>query len=131
MATRPDQIREYFKRQYETAEGTVAENVESLFAFDLVYHLTGDRSIGRDQLVALTDLLRRTRADRTTQVSDFSEEGDDVSFSMAIRSTDDATSSVDSRTTYRFRDDKVIDVWQEDPSNLEVIVRAAGIPLAG
>ena len=62
-------------------------------------------------------------------MSDFTEEGDDVSFLMTITSSDDPNASVGTRTTYRFRDDKVIDVWQEDPSKLEVIVRAAGIPL--
>lgn len=131
MSERADLIRDYFRRQYETVEGTVAENVLGLFAHDLVYHLTGDRAMGRDELIALTDLLRRSRQDRVTSVSDFTEEGDDVSFLMTIGSADDDTQSVASRTTYRFRDDKVVDVWQEDSTNLEVIVRAAGISLAG
>ena len=130
MAGRPELIKDYFDRQYGSLEGTVAENVEGLFAFDLVYHLTDDRAIGREDLVTLTDLLRRTREDRATTVSDFTEDGDDVSFVMTISATDGESAGVDSRTTYRFRGDKVVDVWQEDPRKLEVIVRAAGIPLA-
>lgn len=131
MTTRPELIRHYFERQYESAEGSVAENVESLFAFDLVYHLSGDKAMGREDLTMLTELLRRTRHDRTMNVSDFEEDGDNVSFVMTISSAGDDAAAVNSRTTYRFRDDKVVDVWQEDPTKLETIVRAAGIHVAG
>lgn len=130
MATRPDLIRDYFRRQYETEEGSTEENVTALFAHDLIYRLSGERAMGREDLIALTDLLRRTRRDRQTQVSDFTEEGDLVSFVMSIVASDTDSSdqvTVNTRTTYRFRGDKVIDVWQEDPAGLEDAVRAAGV----
>lgn len=132
MSSRRDRIAEYFRRQYDTKEGTAQDNVESLFAEDLVFHLTGDKTMGRHALVALCQLLRRTRHDRTTNVAEFTEDGDTVSFVLFIVGTDPATGhqvSVSTRTTYRFEDDHVVEVWQEDPSQVEQAVRAAGVPL--
>jgi len=130
MTSRRDLIADYFRRQYETKEGTTTENVESLFSEDLVFHLTGDKVMGRDALVTLCDLLRRTRHDRTTMVSRFEEEGDDVSFVLYIVGTDPITKhevSVSTRTKYRFEDGEVVEVWQENPAAVEDAVRAAGV----
>ena len=88
--------------------------------------------MGREDLVELTELLRRTRHDRPPTVSDFTEVDDDVTFTMAISGSDPDSSgrvTVDSRTTYRFRDDKVIDVWQERPQGLSDAVQMAGVDL--
>lgn len=132
MSSRRDRIAEYFKRQYDTKVGTPAENVKSLFADDLVFHLTGDKTMGQSELIVLCELLRRTRHDRVTTVEEFTEDGDDVSFVLRIAGTDPVTRhqvSVSTRTSYRFRDGKVVEVWQENPSQVEQAVRAAGVRL--
>jgi hypothetical protein len=133
MTSRRDIIADYFRRQYETKEGSTKENVDALFAEDLVFHLTGDRAMGRDQLVALCDMLRRTRHDRKTLVSDLEEDGNDVSFVLYIVGTDPATHhqvSVSTHTKYRFEGDKVVEIWQENPAGVEDAVRAAGVRLS-
>ncbi len=132
MSSRRDRIAEYFRRQYDVKEGTVQANVESLFAEDMVFHLTGDKTMGRPALVALCQLLRRTRHDRTTSVAEFRDDGDTVSFVLVIVGTDPATGhqvAVGTRTRYRFEDDLVVEVWQDDPSQVEQAVRAAGVRL--
>ena len=132
MSSRRDRIAEYFKRQYDTKEGTPEDNVKSLFADDLVFHLTGGKTMGRPELITLCQLLRRTRHDRVTTVEDFEEDGDEVSFVLRIAGTDPVTRhevSVRTRTRYRFRGDKVVEVWQENPSQVEQDVRAAGVRL--
>ncbi|HKJ55664.1 MAG TPA: nuclear transport factor 2 family protein [Nitriliruptoraceae bacterium] len=132
MSTRRDRIAEYFRRQYDDREGTAQDNVESLFAEDLVFHLTGDKTMGRHALVALCQLLRRTRHDRVTNIAEFREDGDVTSFVLEISGTDPATGhtvSVGTRTRYRFDGDEVVEVWQEDPSQVEQAVRAAGVRL--
>lgn len=132
MTSRRDKIADYFRRQYETKEGSTENNVDALFAEDMVFHLTGDRTMGRNHLIALCDMLRRTRHDRKTLVSDLDEEGDDVSFTLYIVGTDPATHhqvSVSTRTRYRFQGDKVVEIWQENPAGVEDAVRAAGVRL--
>lgn len=132
MTTRRDRIADYFNRQYDTRTGSTVDNVESLFSEELVFHLTGDKTMGRPELITLCDLLRRTRHDRTTTVEEFEEDGDDVSFVLYIVGRDPVTGhevSVGTRTTYRFGDGKVVEVWQEDPSQVEQAVRAAGVRL--
>jgi predicted SnoaL-like aldol condensation-catalyzing enzyme len=132
VTARRDLIADYFRRQYENKEGSTEENVEGLFAEDLVFHLTGDKTMGRDGLIALCDLLRRTRHDQTTMVSNFAEVGDKVSFILYIVGTDPATKhevSVSTRTEYRFVDGKVVEVWQENPEGIEETVLAAGVRL--
>lgn len=130
MTSRRHLIADYFERQYETKEGSTEDNVNGLFSEDLVFHLTGDKSMGRDGLVTLCDLLRRTRHDRTTAVTNFEEDGDNVSFVLFIVGTDPVTGhevSVSTRTVYRFRGDEVVEVWQENPAAVENAVRAAGV----
>ena len=132
MTVRRELISDYFRRQYETKEGTTEENVNGLFSKDLVFHLTGDTVMGRDELVVLCDLMRRLRHGQSTLVTHFEEEGDNVSFVLYIVGTDPRTGhevSVSTRTEYRFREDKVIEVWQEDPAAVENAVRAAGVRL--
>ena len=130
MTSRRNLISDYFRRQYETKEGTAEDNVYGLFAEELVFHLTGDRVMGRDALVTLCDLLRRIRHDQATMVTRFEEEGDKVSFVLYIVGTDPITGhevSVSTRTEYRFVGDKVVEVWQDDPAAVENAVRAAGV----
>jgi hypothetical protein len=132
MKSRRDLIADYFGRQYETKEGTTEENVNGLFSENLVFHLTGDKSMGRDGLITLCDLIRRTRHDRTTAVTDFREDGDTVSFVLFIIGKDPVTGhevSVSTRTEYRFDGDQVVEVWQENPLAVENAVRAAGVQL--
>ena len=132
MTARGDLISDYFRRQYETKEGTTVENVNGLFSEDLVFHLTGDKVMGRDALITLCDLMRRLRHGQSTLVTRFEEEDDDVSFVLHLVGTDPTTGhevSVSTRTEYRFLDDKVIEVWQEDPAAVENAVRAAGVRL--
>ena len=132
MSTRRDLIADYFRRQYDSHEGSTEENVASLFAEDLVFHLTAGKTMGRDELVIVCDLLRRTRHDSKTLVSDFREDGDNVSFILYIVGTDPITghaASVSTRTEYGFRGDKVAIVRQEDPAGVENAVRAAGVRL--
>ena len=62
-------------------------------------------------------------------VSQFEEKDDTVSFILYIVGTDPVTKhevAVSTRTMYRFRDDKVVEVWQEDPAAVEAAVRATG-----
>ena len=106
------------------------ENVNGLFSADLVFHLTGDKVMGREALTSLCDLLRRIRHGQSTLVTRFEEDGDDVSFVLFIVGTDPITGhevSVSTRTKYRFADDEVVEVWQENPAALEEAVRAAGV----
>lgn len=132
MTTRRDRIAEYFERQYDTRTGSVEENVRSLFADDLVFHLTADKAMGQPELIKLCDLLRRTRHDSTTSVEDFEVDGDVVSFKLHIYGQDPITGhtvTVGTRTHYRFEDDEVVEVWQDDPSQTEEAVRAMGVRL--
>jgi hypothetical protein len=132
VTSRRDLITDYFRRQYDTKEGSTEENVNGLFSEDLVFHLTGDKSMGREGLTVLCDLLRRTRHDRTTAVTRFEEADDKVSFVLYILGTDPVTGhevSVSTRTEYRFAGDEVVEVWQEDPASIENAVRAAGVKL--
>lgn len=132
MTARGDLISDYFRRQYETKEGTTVENVNGLFSEDLVFHLTGDKVMGRDALITLCDLMRRLRHGQSTLVTRIEEQDDNVSFVLYIVGTDPTTGhevSVSTRTEYRFHDDKVIEVWQEDPAAVENAVRAAGVRL--
>lgn len=128
--TRRDRIADYFVRQYETHDGTVAENVGSLFSPDLVFHLSGEKTMGRDALITLCELLRRIRHDQATMVTQFREDGDKVSFVLYIVGTDPITGhevSVSTATEYRFDADLVVEVWQDNPEALEAAVRAAGV----
>lgn len=132
MTSRRELITDYFRRQYETKEGTTAENVNGLFSEDLVFHLTGDTVMGRDELITLCDLMRRLRHGQSTLVTRFQEDDENVSFVLYIVGTDPTTGhevSVSTRTEYRFLDDQVIEVWQEDPAAVENAVRAAGVRL--
>jgi hypothetical protein len=130
MTSRREIISEYFRRQYETKEGSVEDNVNGLFSEDLVFHLTGDKVMGRDALTSLCDLLRRIRHGQSTLVTQFEEGGDEVSFVLYLVGKDPITGhevSVSTRTKYRFVDDRVVEVWQENPAALEEAVRAAGV----
>jgi hypothetical protein len=132
VTSRRDLISDYFRLQYETKEGSTEENVNGLFSEDLVFHLTGDKVMGRDDLTTLCDLLRRLRHGQSTLVTRFEEDDDKVSFVLFIVGTDPTTGhevSVSTRTKYRFLDEKVVEVWQEDPAALEQAVRAAGVRL--
>ncbi len=132
MTTRRDRIAEYFTRMYDTKVGTTDENVEGMFAEDLVFHLTGDRTMGRPELIMLSNLLRRTRHDSTVTVEEFEADGDVVSFVLHIHAQDPVTGhtvAVGTRTYYRFGDDKVVEAWQDDPLQTEQAVRALGVRL--
>lgn len=130
MTTRRDAIARYFERQYDTRVGTVEENVRELFSDDLVFHLTGDKSIGIEDFITLCDLMRRTRYDDKALVTSFSEDGDVVSFVLYLVGVDPVTgheAAVSTPTHYRFSGDRVVEIWQEDPAGVENAVRAAGI----
>lgn len=132
MTTRRERIAEYFTRMYDTKTGTTEENVHGLFAEDLVFRLTGEKTMGRPELVMLSNLLRRTRHDSTTSVEEFEVDGDVVSFVLHIHAEDPITGhtvTVGTRTYYRFEDDQVIEAWQDDPSQTEQAVRAMGVRL--
>ena len=129
--TNRDRIAEYFARMYDTKTGTTEENVEGLFHEDLVFHLTNDKSMGRRELIMLSNLLRRTRHNSTVSVEDFEADGDTVSFRLHIHAEDPVTGhtvTVGTRTYYRFGDDDlVVEAWQDDPSQTEQAVRAMGV----
>ena len=130
MTSRREAIARYFERQYDTRLGTVEENVKELFSDDLVFHLTGDKSIGIGDFITLCDLMRRTRHDDKALVTSFSEDGDVVSFVLYLVGVDPVTgheAAVSTPTHYRFSGDKVVEIWQEDPAGVENAVRAAGI----
>ncbi len=130
MTSRREAIARYFERQYDTRLGTVEENVKELFSDDLVFHLTGDKSIGIGDFITLCDLMRRTRYDDKALVTSFSEDGDVVSFVLYLVGVDPVTgheAAVSTPTHYRFSGDKVVEIWQEDPAGVENAVRAAGI----
>ena len=132
MSSRREMISDYFRRQYETKEGTAAENVESLFSDDLTFHLTGDKVMGREELIGVCDLLRRIRHGQSTMVSSFEEDDDIVSFVLHIVGKDPVTgheAALSTATTYRFDGDRVVEVWQDNPEAMEETVRAAGFRL--
>lgn len=130
MSSRVDLIANYFRRQYDTKEGSTEDNVRGLFREDLVFHLTGDKSMEREDLIALCDLLRRTRHGHATMVSDFHESNDEVTFVLQVVGTDPKTGhevSLSTETRYRFVEDQVVEVWQDNPAAVEEAVRAAGV----
>ena len=132
MTTRRERVAEYFTRMYDTKVGTTEENVEGLFSEDLVFRLTGDKTMGRPELVMLSNLLRRTRHGSTTSVEEFESEDDVISFRLHIHAEDPITGhtvTVGTRTYYRFDGDKVVEAWQDDPSQTEQAVRAMGVRL--
>ena len=67
---------------------------------------------------------------QATIVTQFTEDGDDVSFVLYIVGRDPITGhevSVSTKTEYRFEGDRVVEVWQENPAAVENAVRAAGV----
>ena len=81
-----DRIKQYFRRQYETEEGSVEENINALFAENAVYHLGGGKTLTREAIAKPARLLRETpKSERVVRVSNFGEQGNTVSFHMHMR----------------------------------------------
>ena len=80
-----DLIATFVERQYVIDEGHPRDNVERLFAPDLIYR-TGEQSLGREDLVAVGDAVRATpRQDRFFALSDWEEQGLTVRWHLAAR----------------------------------------------
>lgn len=67
-------IRDFIETQYVTGEGDVRENVEALFAADLVYR-AGDTVLNRDDLVEMGRSVRASPPGRRIECSEFVEDG--------------------------------------------------------
>lgn len=120
-----DTIKEYFKRQYETEEGDLRENLEALFAEDLVYHM-GDESISREDLLRITEGIRKSpKADRVVRITDAREEGDRAWFHLFIQIRHPESNELtvlENDHEWRFDDaGKVADVR---PADADVVRRA-------
>ena len=70
--------------------------MNGLFDEKLVFHLTGDKVMGREALTTLCDLLRRMRHGQSTLVTRFEEEGDEECRSSSTSS--EATRSPDTKS---------------------------------
>ena len=129
-----DKIREYFRRQYDTEEGTVEENLAELFADDLVYHI-GDKHVGRGALAETARAIRSApKADRTVEVSDFREEGESVIFHLTLNvpgvGPDGGALVLESDNNWRFNTDgKVVEASPVQVAEVEDAFRAAGVEL--
>ena len=78
-------IADFIERQYVLDQGDVRDNVERLFAADLVYH-AGDEVLDREDLIAMGETVRRIpRAERSITASDFRCDGDVVRWRLVAR----------------------------------------------
>ena len=124
-------IEEYFRRQYETEEGTVEENLAALFADDLVYRL-GDKEVGREALVETATKIRNSpKEGRVTAVSDFKEDGDTVTFHLSLHVRGMAGGEdlvLEADNSWRFNSEgKVVEASPAQTSAVEDAFRAAGV----
>ncbi len=85
-ATNIDRVRDYFHRQYELEEGTIAENIYALFAEDAIIHLADGNTVALEDVVRSAIVLREIpKSERTLEVSDIKENGDTVTFHSIVR----------------------------------------------
>jgi predicted SnoaL-like aldol condensation-catalyzing enzyme len=110
-----DRIREYFRRQYELEEGSAEENINALFAEDVVYHLGEGRTVSREALARSAAVIRQTpKSERITEISDLNEQGDVVTLHMHVRFRNPETGQLDemeSDHVWRFNaESKVVEV---------------------
>jgi hypothetical protein len=91
-----EKVQEYFRRQYELEEGSPEENVNVLFAEDVVYHLGEGRTVSREALARSAAVIRQTpKSERITEISDLSEEGEIVTLHMHVRFRNPETGQFD------------------------------------
>lgn len=109
-------IARFINRQYVSDEGDVRQNVESLFAADLVYH-TGEQTLSREDLVVIGTTVRATpQRSRHIEARDFEQEGDTVRWRLSAHlpatDSEDEDLHQESVVTALFGpDEKVIRVW--------------------
>ncbi|MEQ8440120.1 MAG: hypothetical protein RIB65_21710 [Ilumatobacter fluminis] len=76
--SRPERIAEYIERQFVNDQGSVDDNVDTLFASDVEYH-TPTATLSRSDLITIATTVRNTpRSRRRIEATQFSEEGDTV-----------------------------------------------------
>ena len=73
-------------QQYEVEEGSVADNINALFAEDAVIYQGEDRVLSTKDLVRTATVVRQTpKSERIIEYSNISEEGDTMTFQMYVR----------------------------------------------
>lgn len=112
-------IEAFVRRQYVTEEGSVRDNVESLFAADLAYH-AGDATLTREDLVAMGAAVRATRRPgRKVTLSGWEEEGQTVRWHLSAflpaMGADGQDVVQESEVTAVFGTDGLVhEVWSRD-----------------
>ena len=130
-----DTIREYFYRQYEIEEGTPQENVYALFAEEAQSYVGEAKTVTRDAIVQAAQSIRQVpKHERITEVSDFREEGDLVSFHMRIRTRSAETGElVETHADHVWRfnaEGKVIEGRPRQLDEVQRSLKATGVAVA-
>jgi len=114
-----DQIADFVERQYVSEQGSVRDNVERLFAEDLVYHAGGE-TLGREDVVAMGFAVRATSMQgRKFVLSGWEEEGSTVRWQLSANLPEMGAEGRDvrqeSELTATFgKDGLVHEVWSRD-----------------
>ncbi|MGH9003898.1 MAG: hypothetical protein ACRDYV_12295, partial [Acidimicrobiia bacterium] len=71
LGTNTDAVRDFFRRQYDAEQGAPQDNVDTLFADDLVYHLARGGVMGRSGVTLMASQIRLIpRQERRVVLSD-------------------------------------------------------------
>ncbi len=131
-----DKISDYFRRQYETEEGTVEENINVLFTEDVVYRV-GDQTVTRDGLYATAHKIRSSpKEGRSVVASNVTEEGDSVTFHLSLHvpgmAADGSAMSLESDNVWTFNaEGKVVEAVPAQVEDVAEAFREAGVDLDG
>jgi hypothetical protein len=99
-ASHIEKLRQYLYRQYEIEEGSVEENVYSLFAEDAVIREGEGKVLSTKDLIRAATSLRSTpKSDRLVEFTEASEEGDTATFNMRVRFRSPETGELDETQT--------------------------------
>ena len=132
MGQLAEKVVEYFRRQYETLEGTVEENVETLFEEDFVYHLSDGKTVGREAIITTAHRIRQ--AGGFCAASNIIEIGSEVHLRMHARLPDANTGELHSEHTdhvLHFNSEgKITENHPRQPGVVERAFTAGGIETA-
>jgi hypothetical protein len=126
-----EKLRQYLYRQYEIEEGSVEENVYSLFAEDAVIREgEGKVQSTKDLIRAATSLRSTPKSERFVDFSDASEEGDIATFHMRVRFRNPQTGELnETETDYWVRfngQGKVVETKSKLTDDGVALYRSAG-----
>jgi hypothetical protein len=124
-----DRILEYFRRQYETEEGSVEENFNALFAEDAVFHIGEGKTIAREAIIQAAHGLRNV-PERHVEILDIKEQGDEVGFHTRTRAQDVETgepAEFENHTVWRFNaQGMVVESFPQQPDDAVGRLRSLG-----